>query len=224
MRLEQTHSAEHAVLMDGVYRYQRHIYDLTRKYYLLGRDQMLDELDVPAGGTVLELGCGTGRNLLAAAQRYPDARYCGIDISPQMLETARNNIDRSGHARKIVVAEGDATNFDCQALFGINKADRVFISYAVSMIPSWQQAIVAALAATKPGGSVHIVDFGQQNGLPSAFRKLLVAWLARFHVTPRADLFEAVKLAAVDSDARVEQRSIFRDYARVVVIKRPNGR
>ena len=28
--------------MDGVYRYQRHVYDLTRKYYLLGRDRLID--------------------------------------------------------------------------------------------------------------------------------------------------------------------------------------
>ncbi|RUV53463.1 SAM-dependent methyltransferase, partial [Mesorhizobium sp. M5C.F.Ca.IN.020.14.1.1] len=33
--------ARHAELMDGVYRWQRHIYDLTRKYYLLGRDRLI---------------------------------------------------------------------------------------------------------------------------------------------------------------------------------------
>ncbi len=38
----------HAELMDGVYRYQRHVYDLTRKYYLLGRDRLIDGLDVAA--------------------------------------------------------------------------------------------------------------------------------------------------------------------------------
>ena len=31
----------HAALMDGVYRHQRHIYDLTRKFYLLGRDRLI---------------------------------------------------------------------------------------------------------------------------------------------------------------------------------------
>ncbi|TIQ66810.1 MAG: SAM-dependent methyltransferase, partial [Mesorhizobium sp.] len=33
--------------MDGVYRWQRHIYDLTRKYYLLGRDRLISGLEVP---------------------------------------------------------------------------------------------------------------------------------------------------------------------------------
>ena len=61
----------HADLMDGIYRHQRHIYDATRKFYLLGRDEMIEGLAVPSGGSVLEIGCGTGRNLIAAARRYP---------------------------------------------------------------------------------------------------------------------------------------------------------
>ena len=61
--------------MDGIYKYQRYIYDLTRKYYLLGRDRMLDDLEPAPGATVLEVGCGTGRNLILAARRYPEARF-----------------------------------------------------------------------------------------------------------------------------------------------------
>ena len=72
-----------------MYRYQRHIYDLTRKYYLLGRDRLIAGLDVPPGGTVLEVGCGTGRNLVLAARRYPAARLFGLDISAAMLDTAQ---------------------------------------------------------------------------------------------------------------------------------------
>ena len=35
--------------MDRIYRRQRHVYDLTRKYYLLGRDRLIADLDVPRG-------------------------------------------------------------------------------------------------------------------------------------------------------------------------------
>ncbi len=51
--------AHHAGLMDRMYRHQRHIYDITRKYYLLGRDWTIEKLDVPQGGSLLEVGCGT---------------------------------------------------------------------------------------------------------------------------------------------------------------------
>ena len=46
----ETDSA-HAARMDAAYRHQKHIYDLSRKYFLLGRDGLIDGLDVPAGAT-----------------------------------------------------------------------------------------------------------------------------------------------------------------------------
>lgn len=126
--------ASHAELMDGVYRWQRHIYDLTRKYYLLGRDRLIAGLDVPAGGTVLELGCGTGRNIILAARRYPGARFFGLDISAEMLETATAALAREGLSGRVTLACGDATDFDATALFGVKSFDRVFVSYSLSMI------------------------------------------------------------------------------------------
>ena len=53
--------------MDRMYRMQRYFYDVTRKYYLLGRDQLLEQMEVRAGEHVLEIGCGTARNLIALA-------------------------------------------------------------------------------------------------------------------------------------------------------------
>ena len=44
--------------MDAIYRYQRYVYDATRKFYLLGRDRLITELAPPAGGSVLEIACG----------------------------------------------------------------------------------------------------------------------------------------------------------------------
>ena len=78
-----------AALMDRLYRRQRHFYDVTRKYYLLGRDRLIEGLAPPPGSRVLEIGCGTARNLVAAAQAWPDAQFYGIDISAEMLATAR---------------------------------------------------------------------------------------------------------------------------------------
>ena len=57
--------------MNRMYRRQRHIYDGTRRYYLLGRDQLISELRPDAGASVLEIGCGTGRNLVLAASFTP---------------------------------------------------------------------------------------------------------------------------------------------------------
>jgi S-adenosylmethionine-diacylgycerolhomoserine-N-methlytransferase len=210
--------AGHAELMDGVYRWQRHIYDLTRKYYLLGRDRLIDGLDVPQDGTVLELGCGTGRNIALAARRYPDARFFGLDISAEMLETATAAIAREGLADKVKLARGDATDFDANDLFGIEHFDRVFVSYSLSMIPGWEKTVTAALAALAPGGSLHVVDFGQQEGLPLWFRALLRGWLRKFHVTPRASLRDVLESESERAGATFRFRTLYRGYAWLGVI------
>lgn len=203
----------HAELMDGVYRGQRHIYDLTRKYYLLGRDRLIDELMPPVGGHVLEIGCGTGRNLIAAARCWPGAHFHGIDISEEMLKSARAAIGRAGLARRVSVARGDATGFDPNALFRLGSFDRIFQSYTLSMIPDWQGAIREATRHLSAYGSLHIVDFGQQEDMPAWFRAALFGWLARFHVEPRGLLIEAAREIANDAGARLAVTRLYRDYA-----------
>lgn len=195
--------------MDAIYRSQRHFYDLTRKYYLLGRDALIEGLAPPAGGHVLEAGCGTGRNLIVAAKRWPDARYYGVDISDAMLETARANVAKAGLSDRIVFAQGDATAFDAAAMFGRPDFDRVFQSYTLSMIPDWQGAIGEAASKLAPGGRLDIVDFGQQERLPRWCRRALFAWLAKFDVTPRADLFDAVDKTGL----KAQHRALYRGYA-----------
>ncbi len=210
----------HAEKMDAVYRTQRHFYDLTRKYYLLGRDRLIRRLAVPTGGSVLEIGCGTGRNLIAAARRYPDARLYGLDISEAMLEQARANIARAGLQDRITLAQADACDFDVAALFGVATVDRAFMSYTLSMIPDWRAALSAGLGAIAEEGQLHVVDFGQQAELPSAFRTMLLKWLALFHVDPRADLFDAAKALAKQAGRHVAVKPLYRGYAWSVEIGR----
>ena len=207
-------------LMDEIYRHQRYIYDLTRKYYLLGRDRLVDELDIPAGGTVLELGCGTGRNLILTARKYPQARLFGLDLSEEMLKTARANIARAGLSDRIRVARGDAAEFEPASLFGETGFDRVFFSYALSMIPPWREALDTSLDIVLPSGSLHVVDFGMQRQLPAWFRAMLHAWLTKFHVTPRGDMEAVMRELATEHSGRLEFASLYRDYARLGVIHR----
>ncbi|HTG37371.1 class I SAM-dependent methyltransferase [Sphingomonas sp.] len=213
--------ADHARRMDAIYAGQRHIYDLTRKYYLLGRDRLIAELAPPPGGSVVEVGCGTGRNLILAAREWPEARCYGFDISAAMLDTASAKVAAAGLSSRITLAKGDATDWAASALFGIEAADRIFMSYTLSMIPDWQGAIAAACDALAPGGALHIVDFGQQEGLPAPFRAALFAWLNRFDVTPRAGLETWLEIAARGSGLNLTFRPLYRGYAWSAVLRRP---
>jgi len=206
--------------MDAIYRTQRHFYDLTRKYYLLGRDRLIRHLSPPPGGSVLEIGCGTGRNLIVAARAWPDAHFFGIDISEAMLETARAKVAKAGLSDRITLAQGDATAFDALALFGRPVFDRVFQSYTLSMIPDWQGAIREAAAKLAPGGRLDIVDFGQQKGLPRLWRKLLFAWLAKFDVSPRATLRDVVEGIAAAQGLEADFLPLRLDYVWVARLSR----
>lgn len=206
--------------MDAIYRTQRHFYDLTRKYYLLGRDRLIRHLSPPPGGSVLEIGCGTGRNLIVAAHAWPDAHFFGIDISEAMLETARAKVAKAGLSDRITLAQGDATAFDAQALFGRPAFDRVFQSYTLSMIPDWKGAIREAAAKLAPGGRLDIVDFGQQNGLPRLWRKFLFAWLAKFDVSPRATLRDVVEGIAAAQGLEADFLPLRLDYVWVARLSR----
>jgi S-adenosylmethionine-diacylgycerolhomoserine-N-methlytransferase len=209
--------------MNRMYRWQRHVYDGTRRYYLLGRDQLISGLQPGAGENVLEIGCGTGRNLVLAAQLYPGARFFGVDVSTEMLTSAITAISRAGLTRQVRVAHGDGTRFDSRMLFGIPRFDHVMISYSLSMIPDWLRVLEGAANRIRPGGRLHVVDFGGQESLPGIARTLLRRWLTMFDVSPRDDLESVLSVMATTSGSGLKFQRPFRDYAQYAVLTFPNG-
>ena len=207
--------------MNRMYRRQRHIYDGTRRYYLLGRDRLISDLKPAPGANVLEIGCGTGRNLVQAARLFPEARFFGIDVSTEMLTSAISAISRRGMAGRIRVAHGDGTAFDPQLLFAVPCFDHVMISYSLSMIPDWRGVLHAAARRLTQGGRLHVVDFGSQERLPGIARALLLRWLAMFDVTPRDDLEAMLAAMAKSNGARLRFDRPFRGYAQYAVMTLP---
>jgi S-adenosylmethionine-diacylgycerolhomoserine-N-methlytransferase len=208
----------HGALMDRVYRNQRYIYDLTRKYYLLGRDRLVRELAPRAGARVVEIGCGTARNLIAMAQLYPDARLFGLDASSEMLKTAERAIAKAGLSGRIKLAHGYAEELT-PALFGENAPfDDAVFSYSLSMIPDWRQALRRATDALGPDGRLHIVDFGDLTGLSRPLRAALLGWLRLFHVAPRAELLGALECGA----GKISLRVLPGRYAFILTAERGN--
>ncbi|HEY8579675.1 MAG TPA: class I SAM-dependent methyltransferase [Beijerinckiaceae bacterium] len=204
--------------MDRMYAWQTPIYDWTRAPYLLGRDLMIEGLAPPPGGRILEIGCGTGRNLVAAARRWPQARLYGLNVSSVMIRKARDQTARAGLAPAL--AQGDATSFDAAQAFGVNGFDRIFFSYALSMIPRWEQALAQACGQLAPAGRLAIVDFGDGAELPPVARSALRAWLRLFDVAPRDELAPVLRDLAASRGLRAEARSIRRGYAVLASVAR----
>lgn len=211
-----------AILMDRMYSWQTGIYDFTRRPYLLGRDQLICSLAPPVGGRVLEIGCGTGRNLINAARRWPNATYCGVDVSNAMLQKARREIEAAALDDVIRVTQADAVTLP-KMLFGEAPFQRIFFSYTLSMIPDWEAALERAVDVIPPGGSLLVADFGDQQGLPKMFGTVLRAWLTLFDVRPRDNLKAVMGEIAVRRGLSCDFQTLYGGYAFLAALRRPRG-
>jgi S-adenosylmethionine-diacylgycerolhomoserine-N-methlytransferase len=142
--------------IEGYYRWHARIYDATRWSFLFGREEVLQRVASvgPAPTRILEIGCGTGRNLLSLARRFPKAEITGVDLSAAMLAVAARKSAPYGPRVRLVQ---QAYNAPLGATAGF---DLVLCSYALSMFnPGFEAAIAAAERDLVPGGRFALVDF-----------------------------------------------------------------
>lgn len=199
--------------MDSMYRYQRYFYDATRKYYLFGRDRLINEMKIKPSEKILEVGCGTARNLIILAKKYPQTNFFGLDASNAMLETARAKID-SKKLYNIHLENALADNFSFWETFNLQSPfHQIFFSYSISMIPTWKKALAVALENLSPNGSIFIVDFYDQKNLPQWFQSTLKIWLRQFHVQFWDELIPHLQELEKQELGNLEITPIFRRYA-----------
>jgi S-adenosylmethionine-diacylgycerolhomoserine-N-methlytransferase len=199
--------------MDQMYRYTRHIYDFTRKYYLFGRDKLIEELPVSDGDHICEVGCGTARNLVLLARKRPGLHLYGIDASAEMLKTAQASVEGAGLGSNIKLGAALSTDFSAAKLGHSRPFDRLIYSYSLSMMDDWREALEHGLSELKPGGTIHVVDFGDQKGLPGWFRKLLKGWLDQFHVRFRPEVRLWFEEQQRKGRGEMTYRDVMRGYA-----------
>lgn len=165
----------HRAFLDRYYGATHRIYDLSRKYYLFGRDTLIEQLSREAWSTLVEVGPGTGRNLRHLHTRCPQARLGGVEASTVMRNYARR---RCPWAK---IDLGFAEDGDIRAVLG-EAPDRILFSYSLSMFQDPEAAIHNARTQLAPGGSLVVVDFSDFGDLPAILRASASRFLAAFHV------------------------------------------
>lgn len=208
-----------AARMDAMYRYTRHVYDASRRCYLIGRDRLLREMAIRPDDRVLEVGCGTARNLIRLAMKYPDIELFGLDASAEMLDTASRQVRKRGLSPRLHLRQGLAEELNPRDFERAAPFDVVFFSYSLSMIPTWHDALSAALANLAPGRSLYVVDFWDQADWPGWFRAGLRGWLDLFHVRHEPELLEHLRALSGADGLRV--KSVARRYAYMAQLVRP---
>lgn len=163
--------------LENYYRFQSSIYDATRWMFLFGRRELVGAAArlAPRAEHIVEIGCGTGRNLVSLARRLPSARITGVDLSPEMLAIARRKTwcfrERMTLQQRV---QSDAVE---------KEYDVVVFSYSLSMMnPGWESVLRGALRGLAPGGLVVAADFHHS---PLPFFK---AHMANHHVRMDAHL------------------------------------
>ena len=134
-------------------------YDLGIRLLSLGRIGRVHERmaeQVGAGERVLDIGCGTGSLTLRCAGRA--ARVTGIDISPQMLDMAREKVEAAGLKDQIELREMSAIDLD--EAFGDGSFDAIVSSLVFSELSEDEQGFVLreCRRLLRDGGRLVIAD------------------------------------------------------------------
>lgn len=202
--------------MERMYRPQRLIYDLTRKWYLLGRDRAVDAIAARPDERVLEIGCGTGRNLVRLGRRCPGVLLCGVEPARSMLERAERQLAAAGFGPRARLVYGTAETLEPMRDFGVDAFDHVLASYCLSIIEDPLPALERALSVLAPGGTLHVVDFGSMERLPGGAAAAMRAWLVRFGVHHRPEVRARLRRSAASDEGRLEEAEIAGSYAEIL--------
>jgi SAM-dependent methyltransferase len=136
-------------------------------------DAMLNVAKVKAGDVVYDLGCGDGRIVVSAAKL--GARGIGIDIDPQRVAEANQNVQRSG--------VGDRVKILNQDLFTTDFSDASVV--ALYLLPSLNLRLRPILwKSLKPGTRVVSHDFDMGDWKPEQTLNVDGAMVYYWTITP----------------------------------------
>ncbi len=120
-------------------------------------DRMLELANIKPGETVYDLGCGDGRILIAAVEKYK-AKAVGVEIAPKVVAQARAQIHREGIEGQARVIEGDLLETD------LSGADVVTIYLTTSFNEQLRPRLEKYL---KPGARVVSHDYAVPGWKPA---------------------------------------------------------
>ncbi len=140
------------------YRWHAGIYDFTRWAFLFGRGKLIrsaaQQIAMPE--RILEIGCGTGKNLVDLAERFPKAQVMGLDLSRDMLDRARAKV--KGYGTRVGLLH---RSYNAPVAVGA-KFDLIVLSYSLSMInPGYDEVLRLCREDLSERGLVAVVDFHQ---------------------------------------------------------------
>ena len=143
------------------------IYDLVfGRVFARGRSAAVDAAN-RVGGRILEVGVGTGLSLPTYSRA---TRIVGIDISPTMLDKARERVRQLGLSNVDGLSVMDAERLD----YDNETFDVVVAQYVVTAVSDPEAALDEFVRVLKPGGEIILTSrIGAEHGLRGRTERLL---------------------------------------------------
>ncbi len=168
-----------------LYRRRAKWYDIRANlYYLLGfrgfayRKMAVRALNLKRGDTVVEIGCGTGLNFRFLQKAIgPEGKIIGVDLTPEMLSQASKRIERH-HWSNIELVQSDASAYHFPV-----RLDGIISTFAITLIPEYDQVIRNGVAALSAGKRFAILDLKMPSYWPRWFGKPFVFLMQPFGIT-----------------------------------------
>jgi ubiquinone/menaquinone biosynthesis C-methylase UbiE len=164
------------------------------------RSKAVSRLELKRGSRVLEVGCGTGRNLAPLIEAVgAEGQVYGVDLSEGMLSEAKQLCARRDW-RNVELMRADAADYVLPA-----PVDGVIFSLSYAVIPHHRNALRHAWKQLGPGGYLVIMDAKLPSGV---FGKLLhpfVVWTSKLTVLGNPDIRPWDELRELTDDVDYEE-------------------
>ena len=122
-----------------------------------GYHEIADRIgELGADGAFLEVGAGPAVLTAIVARAVPQAHITAVELSPDMITVAREEVDSQGVGDRIDLVEGDAA--DAALLDRLGKFDLVYSSYSLHHWDEPETVIKNLLGAVAPGGVLFLHD------------------------------------------------------------------
>ncbi len=125
------------------------------------------------GETVLDLGSGAGFDCFLAADRVgKKGKVIGVDMTPEMLEKARENA-RKGNYENVEFRLGEIENLPVAD----NSVDTIISNCVINLSPDKNRVFKEAFRALKPGGRLMVSDIVLLKELPASIKNSIQAYV-----------------------------------------------
>ena len=127
---------------------------------------------VKPGQTVLDLGSGSGLDLILAWRKVaPTGKVIGLDMTPEMIESAKRNLTQAGVTNfELLQGEMEAMPITSGTI------DWIISNCVINLSPDKPKVFAEAFRVLKPGGQLLVSDI-VTNGLPEEYRNDIAAWV-----------------------------------------------